>query len=60
MANEDTGRFDDPPARSVSIQWVWPDRYLLCIGDDVATVITGAEVGMLAGEAVREAGRNGV
>lgn len=60
MVDEGAGQLDDPTPRAVRLSWVWRDRYLLEIGDVVSVVITGAEVGRLADEAVREAGRNGV
>lgn len=60
MVDEGVGQLDDPEPRAVSVTWVWPDRFLLSIGDSVAVVITGAEVAALAGEANREMGRDGV
>lgn len=59
MAGEDSRPLDDPAPRPVAVTWVWPGRWLLVVGTDVATVLSGAELGMLAGEVNREAGRRG-
>lgn len=56
---ENAGLLDDPPARPVVLRWVWPDRWLLSIGPDISTVLTDAELGQLAVEVCREAGRLG-
>lgn len=57
MDDEAVEPLDDPPPRAVSVTWVWPGRWLLTVGDAVSTVLTGAELAVLAAEASREAGR---
>lgn len=60
MIDEPSVTFDTEPAgRAVSVRWVWPGRWLLTVGDDVSTVLTGAELVALAAEMDRESGRRG-